>query len=97
MKCFYYKIRFFCKKNIYNVRQSAPQIYNALIQPHLNYCSPIWDEFSNQLSNKLQKLQNHAARVIAKANYETSSNVLLEMLKWDSLSVTKQAKGSCDA
>ena len=64
----------------------AIQIYNALIQPHLDYCSSLWDGLSNQLSDKLQKLQNRAVRVIAKANYETSSNVLLEMLKWNSLS-----------
>ena len=28
--------------------------------------------------------------MIAKANYGTSSNVLLEMLKWDSLSVRRK-------
>ena len=54
---------------------------------HLDCCSPVWDGFSNQLSDKLQKLQNRAARVIVKANYETSSNLLLEILEWDSLSV----------
>ena len=67
-------------------QSTAIKIYNALIQPHLDYCSPVWDGLSTQLSDKLQKLQNRAARVIGKANYETSSNVLLEMLKWDSLS-----------
>ena len=71
------------------------QIDNSLIQPHLDYCSPIWDGLSNQtdeLSKKLQKLQNHAARVTAKANYETSSNILLEMLKWDTLFIVRQKK-----
>ena len=72
-------------------QSTAIQIYNALIQPHLDYCSSVWDGLSNQLSDKLQKLQNRAARVIAKATYETSSNVLLEMLKWDSLSVRQKA------
>ena len=67
-------------------QSTAIKIYNALIQPHLDYYSPVWDGLSTQLSDKLQKLQNRAARVIGKANYKTSSNVLLEMLKWDSLS-----------
>ena len=71
---------------------TAIQTYNALIQPHLDYYSPVWDGLSNQLSDKLQKLQNRAARVIAKANYETSSNVLLEMLKWNSLSSVRRKK-----
>ena len=31
------------------------QNYNALIQPHLNYYSPIRDGLSYQLSDKLQK------------------------------------------
>ena len=41
---------------------------------------------SSQLSDKLQKLQNHAARVITKLPYDTSLNLLLEKLKWEKLS-----------
>lgn len=67
----------------------AVLIYNALIQPHFDYYSPIWDGLSNQLSYKLQTLQNHLARVILKANYETSSSLLLETLKWDKLVVRR--------
>ena len=44
----------------------AVQIYNALISSHFDYCSPIWDCMSGYLSDKLQKLQNRAARVITK-------------------------------
>ena len=39
----------------------AVQIYNALILPHFDYCSPVWDCMSGYLSDKLQ---NRAARVI---------------------------------
>ena len=42
----------------------AVQIYNALILPYFDYCSPVWDCMSGHLSDKLQKLQNRAARVI---------------------------------
>ena len=66
------------------------QIYNALIQPYFDYCSPVWDGLSNQLSEKLQKLQNRAARVILKANYETSPSMLLEILNWDTLSIRRK-------
>ena len=34
------------------------QIYNALIQPHFDYCAPVWDGLSSYLCEKLQKLQN---------------------------------------
>ena len=46
---------------------TALQIYQALILPHFEYCSPVWDELSVTLSDKLQKLQNRAARVITRS------------------------------
>ena len=60
----------------------AIQIYNALIMPHFDYCSPVWDCLSGYLSDKLQKLQNRAARVITKSPFDTSSNHLLSTLDW---------------
>ena len=45
-------------------------MYNALIQPHFDYCAPVWDGLSSYLCEKLQKLQNRAARVILQANWE---------------------------
>ena len=70
-------------------QSTAIPVYNALIQPHLNYCSPIWNGFSNQLTDKLQKLQNRVARVIA--------SVLLGNAEMGfTLSKMKKAKGSCD-
>ena len=59
----------------------AVQIYNALILPHFDYCSSVWDCMSGYLSDKLQKLQNRAARVITKLPFDTSSNLLLATLK----------------
>jgi len=46
----------------------------------------LWDSLSQQLSEKLQKLQNHAARVITKSSYDTNSTYLLNSLSWDNLS-----------
>ena len=43
---------------------AALQIYNALILPHFDYCNPVWECLSGQSSDKLQKLQNRAAKVI---------------------------------
>ena len=65
----------------------AAQIYNALILPHSDYCSPVWDCMSGYLSDKLQKLQNRAARVITTSPFDTSSNLLLAMLKSEKLSL----------
>ena len=50
---------------------TALQIYQALILSHFDYCSPVWDKLSVTLSDKLQKLQNRAARVITSSSYDT--------------------------
>ena len=68
----------------------AVQIYNVLILLHFDYCSPVWDCMSGYLSDKLQKLQNGAARVITQSPFETSSKLLLAMLKWEKLSLRRK-------
>ena len=64
---------------------TAKKIYHSLIQPHFYYCCTVWDGINNQLTEKLQKLQNRAARVITKSSYEVSSSPLLEALGWENL------------
>ena len=71
-------------------KSTAVQIYNALIQPHFDYCAPVWDGLSSYLCEKLQKLQNRAARVILQAKCEVNSSLLLETLKWDQLSLRRR-------
>ena len=53
--------------------------------PHFDYCSPVWDYLSGYLSDKLQKLQNRAARIITKSPFDTSSDHLLSTLDWERL------------
>ena len=69
---------------------SALQIYQALILPHFDYCSSVWDELNVTLSDKLQKLQNRAARVINRSSYDTSTSFLLKRLHWDDLSTRRK-------
>ena len=69
---------------------TALQIYQALILPHFDYCCPVWDELSVTLSEKLQKLQNRAARVITRSSYDTSASILLNRLNWDNLSTRRK-------
>ena len=68
---------------------TAIKIYKGLIKPHFDYCSAVWDGLTQQLSEKLQKLQNCAIRVITKSSYDTSSRFLLNSLRWDNLSVRR--------
>ena len=64
---------------------TALKICKALIEPHFIYCNSLRDGLSKQLADKLQKLQNHAARVITNSNYETKSASIFNMLNWDNL------------
>ena len=65
-------------------------VYNAIILPHFDYCSLVWDTCSNYLIEKLQKMQNRAARVITGTSYETMSSEILADLGWQPL--TKRMK-----
>ena len=58
--------------------------------PHFDYCSLVWDCMSGYLNGKLQTLQNRAARVITKSPFDTSSNLLQAILKWEKLSLRRK-------
>ena len=60
-------------------------LYNAIRQPYLDYCSPLWDNCGIGLKDRLQKYQNRAARVITGSTYDIRSYDLLEKLNWKSL------------
>ena len=69
---------------------TALKIYEALIQPHFDYCSTVWDGLSIALNDKLQKLQNRAARAITKFPYNASTSELFSKLGWDDLSTRRK-------
>ena len=71
---------------IKRVRHLVPQatlqlIYQALIHPHFNYCNTVWaGNCGITLRNKLQKLQNRAARVLTFSDYDEDAGYLFEIL-----------------
>ena len=60
-------------------------IHNAIVQPHFNYCSEVWDTLGEGLSKRLQKLQNRAARIITHMNNETPHQEALKAVGWETL------------
>ena len=64
---------------------TAILLYRALIEPYFDYCCPVWDGLSNELADKLQKLQNRAIRVVTKSDYYSSAAALRGKLGWDNL------------
>ena len=73
-------------------RDTLISVYKSLIRPHFDYCSEVWDALGNGLSNRLQKLQNRAARVVLGMSNDTPGFEALGMLGWESLE-TRRAKG----
>ena len=65
--------------------QTLLNVYNSLVQPHFDYCNVVWGNCSKNLSCKMQKLQNRAARVLTFSNYDCSTSELFQNLKWPKL------------
>ena len=49
-------------------------IYSSLLLPLFDYCDAVWANLNKGLSSKLQKLQNHAARIITFQGYDIRSS-----------------------
>ena len=80
---------------IKRVKPFVPQstllnIYNSLVQSHFDYCSLVWGNCGKTLSNKLQKLQNRAARVITSSNFDVDIDYLFHKLSWKDLRMKSQ-------
>ena len=60
-------------------------MYNTLVIPYFNYCSAVWGYIIKGLVDKLQKMQNRAARILTFSNYDVRSSVLLDELGWERL------------
>ena len=58
------------------------KVYNSLIQPHFDYCNVVWGNCNKGLSEKLQRLQNRAARILMSASYDSNLDDLFRALGW---------------
>ena len=79
---------------IKRVRQFVPPatlhlIYKALIQPPFYYCNVVWGSCGIKLADKLQKLQNRAARALTFSSYEADASQLFQNLNWKYLSTQR--------
>ena len=39
-------------------------LFNTLILPHIDYCSPVWSSLPDTNITRIQRLQNRAMRII---------------------------------
>ena len=67
-------------------RDTLVSVYNAIIQPHFDYCCEVWDSLGSGLAQRLQKLQNRCARIIMHCKNEAGqSDIALHSLGWITL------------
>ena len=61
--------------------------YKGMVRPILEYGSSVWDPYTDKLQEKLEMVQNRAARFVTRNYvYETGSMTgIIGQLKWESL------------
>ena len=60
-------------------------VYHSLVQPHFDYCNEVWGNCYKGPSDKLQKLQNRAARILMSAGFDSNLDDLFQALGWRKL------------
>ena len=55
--------------------ESLKRLYDALVLPHFDYCSLVWDNCTDGFKDRLQKLQNRAGRIIIGDRYDASATI----------------------
>ena len=65
-------------KNVMSI-ESLERLYKTLLLPHFDYCSLLWDNCTNELKARLQKLQNKAACAITGDSYSSATNTIMKM------------------
>ena len=64
-------------------KDSLVTLYKTLVEPYLRYGNIIWGQCGNTLTEKVQRLQNKAARIISGTSFEeTNHDDLLRELNW---------------
>ena len=57
-------------------------LHSILIGPYFRYCCPVWGFIGTTTLQKLQKLQNRAARVATNTCFDAPSEPLMQQLGW---------------
>ena len=58
--------------------ETVQMMYIRLIEPYFRYCCPIWGSASSTNLQKLQKLQNRAARIVIDSPYDAHSAPIIK-------------------
>ena len=70
--------------------KSVQTMYKSLLEPYFRYCCPVWGQQYLSVAclwgitalDKLQKLQNRAARIVTNSPYNASALPIIRKLGW---------------
>ena len=60
-------------------------MYKGIVEPNFNYCYSVWGSCGTTKLNKLQKLQNRAARTVRNSQFDSSATSLIQDLGWPTI------------
>ena len=78
------------------VRDSIPKdslitLYKSLVEPYFRYCNTVWSRCGKSYIDKLQTLQDRAARIVTRVSYEEWLSIS-QMIEYGSLSLIYKIK-----
>ena len=68
------------------------KLYNALVLPHLEYCSVVWQECSVELRARLERVQNYGMRLILSKPLRTASDEMRSSIGWKTLQTRRDQR-----
>ena len=65
--------------------ETLKTLYTSIIEPHFRYCCSVWGCCGKTEIDRLQKLQNWAARIITNSSYDAPSLPQIHSLGWETI------------
>ena len=64
----------------------------SLVEPYFRYCLLVWGNCGTTALQKLQKLQNRAARIVTNSPYDASVLPLIKQLGWQNKNIQQMTE-----
>jgi hypothetical protein len=82
----------FLRRNLYSCPQNIKDMaYKTLVRPIFDYCSTVWDPHTQILINKIEAVQNRAARFVSGIySRNTSITAIKRDLHWEDLQTRRK-------
>ena len=65
-------------------------LFKSIVLSYFDYCNIFWESCGEEIRNRLQTLQNRAARVVTSSGYDRRSIDILDELGWDNLEARRE-------